>query len=251
MKDVKVSIVTVSFNAEKTIEETIKSVAKQTYKNIEYLIIDGASKDNTLKIVNKYKKYIDVIVSEKDKGLYDAMNKGARKASGDLVYFLNADDVLKDKEVISDVAKAYEKGLDFIYGQVEFFYPNTNTSRVISRDASIDGLKSGYMPPHQGTFASRKLLLANPFDTTYRSSADFDFFCRAIMGGAKSKKLNRVIATVQIGGVSSGKVSYRETEQVVKKYFGYSAFLALKLKHKIFYFGKKITEAAGLSIHKG
>jgi glycosyltransferase involved in cell wall biosynthesis len=250
-KSIRVSIVTVVFNSGGVIEKAIKSVLLQSYKNIEYVIIDGGSKDNTLDVVKKYQKHVDVLISEKDKGIYDAMNKGVKECSGDVVFFLNADDVFHDRGAVSDAVEAFEKGVDFVYGDVEFSYPLEKKSVRISRAASISNLKSGTMPPHQGTFARRELLLRNPFDISYRSSADFDWFCRIMKKGAIGRKIGRVVATVQIGGVSSGKVSYRETEMAVRNYFGFLPFASLVIKHRIFYLLKRTFSFLGLSIHKG
>ena len=251
MLSLKVSVITVSFNASKTIEATIKSVLSQSYDNIEYIIVDGKSTDDTLKIVGKYKGKISKVISEKDKGLYDAMNKGVKNAKGDVVYFLNADDILKDSKVVENIVNEFDKDTDFVFGDVEFFYPLENKYVRISRIASIYELKKGHMPPHQGTFAKRKLLLKYPFDLKYRSSADFDFFCKAIINGTKSKKADLIVAINAMGGVSSGIVSYKETEAIMKKYFGVVPYLFLLTKHKVFGTAKIVLNKLGISIHKG
>jgi len=247
----KVSVITVSFNASKTIEATITSVLSQSYKNIEYIIVDGKSTDDTLKIAGKYKNRISKIVSEKDRGLYDAMNKGVKLAKGEIIYFLNADDVLKDNKVVARVANAFSSEIDFVYGDVEFAYPDENKKIRISRIASISELKKGNMPPHQGTFAKKELLQKYPFDLNYRSSADFDFFCRVIKSGAKSKKLDFVVAVNAMGGVSSGSVSFKETEEIVKKNFGFIPFALLWLKHRIFSVFKKLFALVEFRPHLG
>ncbi|MFA5930731.1 MAG: glycosyltransferase family 2 protein [archaeon] len=249
--NLKVSIITVSFNASKTIEETIKSVLFQSYKNIEYIIVDGKSSDNTIEIVDKYKKEIAKVICEKDKGLYDAMNKGVRNCTGNVVYFLNADDVFKNNKVVENVVSAFDDKIDFVFGDVEFFYPNENKLVRVSRNASISELKKGNMPPHQGSFVRRKLLEKFPFNLIYRSSCDFDFFCNIIINGAKSKKINQVMAVMQMGGVSSGVISYKETEAIVKKNFGVVSYSLLVAKHKTFRAAKIILNKLGLKIHKG
>jgi glycosyltransferase involved in cell wall biosynthesis len=249
----KISIITVCFNAEKTIEETIKSVIDQTYKNIEYIVVDGKSKDYTLKIVKKYKKHISKIISEKDKGLYDAMNKGVKKAKGDIIYFLNADDVLVDKHIIKEVADEFEKNdqLDMVYGDVDFYYPIETSTVRISRDASLKDVKNGNMPPHQGSFIKKNWLLKFPFDLKYKSSADFDFFCKFLKEEPVVKKLDKVIAKMQIGGMSSGSISYIETQSIIKKHFGLFYYYKIKLKNLIFSFVKSIFRKLGISYHKG
>lgn len=249
----KISIITVCFNAEKTIEETINSVKFQTYKNIEYIVKDGKSTDNTLKVVKKYKNNIAKIISSKDKGLYDAMNEAVKKASGEIIYFLNADDVLVDKHLIEEIAKEFEKdkNLDMVFGDVDFFYPEKNKTVRISRNASLNDLKNGSMPPHQGSFIKKKWLLKYPFDLSYKSSSDFDFFCNFLKEKPKVKKINKVIAKMLIGGVSSGNISYKETQQVVKKHFGLFYYYKIKIKHLIFSLIKKIFLILKIDYNKG
>lgn len=247
----KISIVTVCFNASSTIEVTIKSVLSQTYKDIEYIIVDGKSNDETLKIINKYKKKITKIISEKDNGLYDAMNKGVKLVKGDYVIFLNADDKFKDKNVVEHVVNSIENKVDYVYGDIEFFYPDEYKFIRISRTTSLLELKKGNMPPHQGTFVRKELLEKFPFDLKYRSSADFDFFCRLIKSGAKGKKINKIISIVQSGGVSSGSVSYKETERIVKKYFGVIPYSLLVAKHVLFKNTKIVLNNLGVKYHKG
>lgn len=134
------SIITVCFNAAETIEMTIQSIIKQRYKDIEYIIIDGGSTDGTLDIIRKYSSNIAYWISEKDQGIYDAMNKGISKASGSWIYFLGADDVLYDSEVISDVfvdMNAYKKGTKILYGNVVFSQSKILYGGLFSRSRII------------------------------------------------------------------------------------------------------------------
>ncbi len=232
----KITVVTVVYNGISSIENAIKSVISQSYSNIEYVVVDGASTDGTIKLLEKYsKKGIDLWATGKDKGIYDAMNKGVKLASGEVVYFLNADDKFYSKDVLANVAKVFaEKKVDLVFGDVLFSYPSEGEEMRVSRNFSLNELKNGTMPPHQGTFVKRSLLIENPFEITYKSSSDFDWFCRVAKKGIASEKLNEIIAIFTSGGVSSGKVSYKETELVVKKYFGTSSYVVLVLKHRIF-----------------
>jgi glycosyltransferase involved in cell wall biosynthesis len=116
----KVSIITVSFNSDKTITDTIQSVLSQDYKNIEYIIVDGLSKDNTINIVKSFGDKITKFVSEKDKGLYDAMNKGIDLASGDIIGFLNSDDFYANGQVISEIVKTFQKETDAVYADLVY-----------------------------------------------------------------------------------------------------------------------------------
>jgi glycosyltransferase involved in cell wall biosynthesis len=247
----KISIITVCFNAEKTIEQTIKSVLSQTYANIEYIIVDGKSTDSTLKIVGKYKKKISKIVSEKDKGLYDAMNKGVKVAKGDIIYFLNADDVLIGKNVIREVMGEFEKDVDLVFGDVEFYYPNENKTIRISRNASINDLKNGFMIPHQGSFVKKEFLIKHPFNLKYKSSSDFDFFCNFLKEKPRIKKINKIISRMIVGGVSSGAISYKETELIIRKHFGLFYYYKIKIKHLIFSLIKSLLKILKISYHKG
>ena len=251
MKNPKISVITVSFNAEKTIEITIKSLLSQKFKDYEYLIIDGNSSDTTLKIVRKYKSKIKKIISKKDKGIYDAMNKGVNLANGEFIYFLNADDVLKDNEVLKNISNYLNDINDLVFGDIEFSYPFESKNVRISRSASINDLRNGNMPPHQGSFIRKKWLIKNPFSLNYKSSSDFDFFCNMLKQKPKIKKVNKVIAVMQIGGVSAGKISYKETEMIVKKHFGFFSYILLKTKHTIFSFIKKVLNLIGVRVHKG
>ncbi|MDD3083571.1 MAG: glycosyltransferase family 2 protein [Candidatus ainarchaeum sp.] len=248
----KISIITVCYNAEKTIEETIKSVVEQTYPNIEYIIVDGKSNDKTMNIIKKYKHKIAKIISEKDKGLYDAMNKGVKKASGKIIYFLNADDILVDKHVIREVAEEFEKNdFDLVYGEIDFYYPKEKRVVRISRVASISELKNGYMFPHQGSFVKKKWLQRFPFDLKYKSSSDFDFFCNFLKEKPLIKKIDKTIARMTMGGVSSGVISYNETQQVIRKHFGRITYYKVKLKHFIYKTTKNILKILKISYHKG
>ena len=167
----KVTIITVSYNAVNTIEETILSVINQTYPNIEYIIIDGGSTDGTVDIIKKYSNYISYWVSESDKGIYDAMNKGAFKATGKFIQFLNAGDWLYDNNVLTNIFnnKNYEN-VDVIYGDMIIrrldgkFYAS-------AQDLSL--FKNDFPLFHPSTFVSKSTFLKYKFDISYRISADF------------------------------------------------------------------------------
>jgi glycosyltransferase involved in cell wall biosynthesis len=220
MKSNKITIITVVYNGEKTLEKTIQSVAKQIYQNIEYIIIDGGSNDKTLDIIKKYEKHIDYWISEPDKGIYDAMNKGAKKATGDYIYFLNADDYIHDERVLENINKEIinKKNPDLIYGVVVKVYSDYNVE--VCND--LNGAAKGLMPPHQGSFFKTKVFRElGGFNISYKSSGDFEFYVRYYLGGYKSCKVGQKIAYFQSGGTSSIKsVSTIETYDVLKKYFG-------------------------------
>ena len=128
----KISIITVCFNSQQTIKATIKSVLNQSYKQIEYIIIDGASTDNTIEIIKEFSNSIDVFVSESDAGIYDAINKGINKSSGDVVGLLHADDIFDNNTVIENVISSFDEDIDMIYGDINYV-DRKDINRVIRR----------------------------------------------------------------------------------------------------------------------
>lgn len=159
-KNVKMSIITVVYNGVDTLEETILSVVKQNYKNIEYIIIDGESTDGTLEIIKKYQNSIAYWISEPDKGIYDAMNKGINIAKGEWIYFLGSDDWLYNKNVIGSVVEEIKSlpSMDIFCGKVMLFDPQLDLVKVFGNVLSDDGIKEGAMAPHQGMFVKSDLI---------------------------------------------------------------------------------------------
>ena len=178
MEHVKISVVTAAYNAAKTIEQTISSVVNQDYPYIEYVIVDGSSTDGTVSIIEKYASSYNIKwVSEPDRGLYDALNKGVQMATGDYVEIIGADDALVSTDIISRVVHEMNTDADVFAGQVWYVdegskkqFPYTNTSM---RNQST---YHGGMSPHAAMFARRKLLLEYPFDISYRIAGDYKFF---------------------------------------------------------------------------
>lgn len=211
----KVSVITISFNAESTIEETIQSVVNQNYNDIEYIVVDGASTDGTLKIVDKYKGQIHKVVSERDKGVYDAMNKGVALATGDLVAILNADDVYTNSDVIGDVVNAIQtSGADTCYGNLEYVdrLDPTKVKRLwISGDYNKASFLNGWMPPHPAFFAKRKLYTEfGGFNTILRTSADYELILRFLYRyNASTVYLNKVLVKMKTGGQSNASTKNR------------------------------------------
>lgn len=178
----KISIITVCFNSAKTIEGTIKTVAGQTYPDIEYIIIDGGSTDDTLSILNNYNEIINILVSEPDDGLYDAMNKGINLATGDIIGLINSDDLFCDPDAIKKVAKVFknDKNLESVYA--DLFYVNQKDVNKISR-RWVTGVqrkfKYGWHPAHP-TFYIKKTIYDKfgLFDLSFRLAADFEIMLR-------------------------------------------------------------------------
>ena len=178
----KISIITVSYNSENTIETTFKSVLQQTYSNIEYIVVDGGSTDSTLKIAEKYSEIITVLVSEQDNGLYDAMNKGINLATGDIIGLINSDDLFCDSDALNKVAKVFkkDKNLDSVYA--DLFYVNQKDINKISR-RWVTGVqrkfKCGWHPAHP-TFYIKKTIYDKfgLFDLSFSLAADFEIMLR-------------------------------------------------------------------------
>lgn len=179
----KFSIITVTYNAADTIEDTIQSVISQTYHHVEYIIIDGASKDNTLNIVDRYREHITCLVSEPDKGLYDAMNKGMQLATGDYLCFLNAGDSFHEDNTLQLMVHSLrntEKLPDVLYGETELVDSEGHFVRMrrLSAPETLNwkSFRQGMLVCHQAFFARREL--TEPYDLHYRFSADFDWCIR-------------------------------------------------------------------------
>jgi glycosyltransferase involved in cell wall biosynthesis len=178
------SVITVCYNSEKYIENTIESVINQTYKNIEYIIIDGGSNDKTLDIIEKYKDKITKIVSESDKGIYDAMNKGLKLASGDIIGFLNSDDFYYDKSVVEQIVKNFDINTDLVFSDiviVDSRYRDKIT-RVYNGDVfKPSRFRFGIMPPHPSCYIRKKCFeMYGNFKTDFMISGDFDLLVRFI-----------------------------------------------------------------------
>ncbi len=231
-KKMKVSIIIPVYNGAKTLEKAIKSVIVQKNSNINLVIIDGGSTDGTLDIINKYKSEIDYYISEPDKGIYDAMNKGIKKSKGDVLYFLGSDDYLCSKNVIKDIIKKFEKtGADIIYGNVNKYSKKYNYSYIINKRISLGGLKRGNKIVHQALFVKKDLMIScNLFNLNYKIASDFDFECKCFLKTKKIYYLNENISFYCADGTSSNlNKSYNETSIIIRKYFGYYFYIRYKM----------------------
>lgn len=205
----RVSVITVCFNSATTIEDTLRSVANQTWVDIEHLVIDGASRDGTLDILHRYAPQLGRLVSEPDKGVYEAMNKGVALATGDVIAFLNADDVYKDDGVIERVVQQMQiDSLDALYGNVEFFHPGRPLQVVRTYDSgrfTPARLGWGWMPAHPALFVRRDVFSKyGGFEENYRIGGDFEFVARIFKSGKlKYKHLAEVLVRMQTGGLST------------------------------------------------
>lgn len=225
---IKFSVVTVCFNAAKTIERTIQSVLSQTGADIEYIIVDGASNDGTLQIVERYSARISKIVSEKDDGIFDAMNKGIGLASGDVIYFLNADDYFVDDHVLRDVAQPFETNADisFVYGNVVLQDEPSGVlcfpARPFQKRSISEFLHNSFC--HQAVFVRRSLFTPlGTFDRQYKYSADYEWIIRAFKrnAGKDFQFIDRNIAYYSCLGRSNQhvKVTQKEVNRMQFKHF--------------------------------
>lgn len=209
----KISIITVSYNSEETIRDTIESVLAQTYSDIEYIIVDGGSKDNTLGVVAEYATSIAKIVSEPDRGIYDAMNKGIALATGDVIGILNSDDFYESTSSLESVAAAFRLKPDdaLIFGDVVFVNPDDlqRVTRVYSAaHFKAWKLRFGWMPPHPGTFIRKQAYEeVGDYSLLYAISADYEMFVRLLLIKRYSfSYIDKVLVRMRSGGVSTSGV---------------------------------------------
>jgi glycosyltransferase involved in cell wall biosynthesis len=206
----KLSIITICFNSSSTIETTIKSVLSQNYDNLEYIIIDGNSTDNTLEIIHKYRNRISKIISEKDNGIYDAMNKGVCLASGDVIGILNSDDFYEDNNVLQDVMTCFDADpeLSILYGDL-VYVKNNNIKKAVRKWVSKPYYRSffenGNVPPHPTLFVKSSVYNeVGLFDLQYKLAADYEFMLRAFKRNIfKSMYINRLIVRMRLGGATN------------------------------------------------
>lgn len=210
----KISIITVCYNCKNDIEKTILSVINQTYTNIEYIIIDGSSTDGTLDIITKYKKQISIIISEPDKGIYDAMNKGIALATGDWINFMNAGDTFYNNTVLEDIFSNNNYPADIIYGHVEYDYGFT---KVIKKPAPINSITRYMGFSHQSTFVKTNIMKDHPYNLHYKIIADYDFFLSRYKEGYIFKEIPNIVATYErANGVSSGS-NFKQYKKHIKE----------------------------------
>lgn len=197
----KFSIVTVCWNSAAVLPRALASLRAQTCRDYEWVVVDGASTDSTMEIVRGFDAAPVVSVSEPDKGIYDAMNKGVRMASGEYVFFLNSDDALHDPNVLADVARvlALQPAADLLYGNVVYAYPS---HKVLRTFAHINGLTLPFEDLcHQAAFARRALFdSVGTFDARFQLNADYDWLIRVFRSGARTRWIDRRVAQFTVGG---------------------------------------------------
>lgn len=205
----KVSIITVCYNSSETIESTIRSVVSQNYTNIEYIVVDGLSSDSTLSIVEKYKNKIAKVISEKDNGIYDAINKGIAASTGDVVAILHADDFYTNENVIAAVVAVFEsENVNAVYGDLQ--YVDRIDTTIIKRNWISGAYKKenflkGWMPPHPSFFVTKECYNKfGLFNTDLKSAADYELMLRLLYkNNCSVNYIPQVLVKMRVGGKSN------------------------------------------------
>jgi len=235
----KFSVITTCYNRVGTIRETIESVLAQDYCDVEYILVDGASTDGTLDVIREYEDRIDKIVSEKDSGMYEAINKGIRLATGDVICLLHSDDVFYDNRTLSDVARAFEQtGADFVYA--DGIYVNAeNTQRIVRN--WIGGKYSrrkvgwGWLPLHPTCYIRREVMLREGlYDERYKIAADTDLLIRYLYERTlRVEYLHRYVVRMRMGGLSTDRqkrqLMWKEDVEIYRSH-GFAAIPAKLMK---------------------
>lgn len=212
----KVSIITSCFNREATVGQAIESVLSQDYPDIEYIVVDGASTDGSLKVINRYRDRVAKIISEPDGGMYEGINKGIRVATGDVVGLLHSDDFLYSSRTVSHLVAEFEKtGADFVYGD-GLFVDSNNTDKVIrdwiGGDYRLWKVRHGWLPLHPTCYIRREVIQRRGlYNETYKIAADSDFLFRYLLGGELSVAyLPEYIVKMRMGGLSTDGAKRRQ-----------------------------------------
>ena len=213
MRKIKICLITVTYNAAKTLQQCINSVINQTYPNLEYIIIDGNSNDQTQLIIEGNKQHIHIFKSEADEGIYDAINKGIMLATGDVIGTLNADDYFVDSDVLNKVAQSFEEsGAEIVYADLDYV---NNKGKVIRKWRSgiyrRKRFNFGWMPPHPTFYAKRALFeKSGLYNIEYGTAADYELMLRFMyVNNAKTFYLNKTIVKMTLGGVSNENYNSR------------------------------------------
>lgn len=216
----KLSLITATFNNDDTLEDTLKSVMEQKSPSLEleYIIVDGGSSDNTLEIIDEHKKHIDILIQEPDNGIYDALNKGLRSASGDIIGFLHADDIFANSNVLKNISRRFhETNCNALYGDLQYVH-RVDTERTFRKWKAgrfkPSKLNKGWMPPHPAFYATRQIYATTGyFNTKYSIAADYDLLLRILKKpGLKIEYIPEYLVKMRIGGESN-----RNLRNIIRK----------------------------------
>ncbi len=245
----QVSLITCTYNSEKTVDDCCKSIRSQTYKNLEHIIIDNNSNDNTLDILNKSQIINQRIFQQKSKGIYGALNEGMKISNGSIIGILHSDDQLIDEEIIEIIAKKFlENNLDILFSNI-FYTKKNNTNKIVRKwtsnlnegiqknDELIKKINNGWMPPHTTLFFKKNLLeKIGYYDESFEISSDYDFIFRLFkQNGLKIFFLNKFSVKMRSGGISNKNlknifIKMREDVKIMKK-FKLNAFKTILIKN--------------------
>ena len=211
VSDVRISVITAVFNNHGTVAAALDSVLSQSHPRVEVIVIDGMSNDGTRDVLEDYSKHIDVYVSEPDGGIYDALNKGIALATGDVVGFLHADDLMADERVLARVADAFaDPAVEAVYGDLVYVRRDDETQIVRTWTAGtfdVRQLSWGWMPPHPTFYVRREVYKRmGAFDVTYRIAADYDCMLRFLTGGVRVAYVPHLLVRMRVGGVSNRSI---------------------------------------------
>ena len=209
----KISIITITYNSASSLQRALDSVQSQNYKDIEHVIIDGASMDGTRKLIEAYAKQHKNVkwVSEKDNGIYDAINKGIRLATGDVIGFLHSDDMFYSVDSIGQIVAAFEQNqADVVYGDLQYMRGNKVVRRWKSNAFNPRALKYGWMPPHPTVYVRREVYQqVGEYDSWFRISADYDMILRIFTAGYNTHYIPEVLVCMETGGASNKNTKAR------------------------------------------
>lgn len=227
-----VTVLTVVFNGEKVLEGTIQSVLSQSYHPLEYIVLDGGSRDGTVDVIKKYEKHLTCWASEPDRGIYDGMNKAVAMAKGEWLLFMNAGDWFHGPDAIARVFESPVESVDLVYGDCLVRY-----DRFSIYDKALDPsrLFDRMICSHQSIFSRRRLHQDFPFDLSYRICADFHFLCRAMKNGKRFLRVEVPVSSIEAGGFSDQRIfaNYLEKARAVVEVTGKSSYY-LRYGWKIF-----------------
>mgnify|MGYP001332048434 CR=1 FL=1 len=210
----KISVITISYNSSRTIEQTLKAVQKQTYPNIQHIIVDGKSTDNTLEICNDF-NHISKIISESDKGVYHAFNKGLKSATGDIIGFLNADDVFNDQHTLQKISEAFDNQADCVFGNLDYLdHKGKVVRKWRSKKYQKGAFLKGWMPAHP-TFYCRKAIYdqLGGYDDSFEIAGDFELMLRFLeKNNIRSKYIDQILIKMRSGGLSNSGLAMQFTK---------------------------------------
>ncbi|MBR5677945.1 MAG: glycosyltransferase [Paludibacteraceae bacterium] len=203
----KISIITITFNSAKTLQRALDSVQSQSYGNIEHVIVDGASTDGTRAMIEAYAAKNPNVrwISEKDDGIYNAINKGIRMATGDIIGFLHSDDIFNFSDSIEQIAAAFETGnVDVVYGDLQYCRAGKVVRKWNSNSFNSRSLKYGWMPPHPTVYVRREVYeQVGPYDEWFRISADYDMMLRIFKSNYTTHYIPSILVSMETGGASN------------------------------------------------